>query len=73
MADGRRAVGTARQRSSSATGAGCTPTAVHLGTCGMGRKAPGATEDAARRALAEGVPACPVCRPDTELGVLDAG
>ncbi|WP_228978587.1 DUF6233 domain-containing protein [Streptomyces sp. DH12] len=54
-------------------GAGRAPTSVHVGTCGMGRKAPGVTEDAARRALAEGVPACPVCRPDTELGVLDAG
>ncbi|WP_368857868.1 DUF6233 domain-containing protein [Streptomyces sp. DH12] len=30
-------------------------------------------EDAARRALAEGVLACAVCRPDTGLGVRDAG
>ncbi|MFJ3164374.1 DUF6233 domain-containing protein [Streptomyces kanasensis] len=54
-------------------GAGRTATSVHLGSCGMARKAPGASEDAARRALAEGVPACQVCRPDTELGILDAG
>ncbi|MFV0126130.1 DUF6233 domain-containing protein [Streptomyces sp. HMX112] len=47
-------------------GAGRAPTSVHLGTCGMGRKTPGAGG-------AEGVPACPVCRPDTELGVLHAG
>ncbi|MFF8387309.1 DUF6233 domain-containing protein [Streptomyces kanasensis] len=30
-------------------------------------------EDAARRALAEGVPACVVCRPDTDLGIPNAG
>ncbi|MFV0126137.1 DUF6233 domain-containing protein [Streptomyces sp. HMX112] len=53
-------------------GAGRAPTSVHVGTCGMGRP-PGVSQDAARRALAEGVPACPVRRPDTELGVLDAG
>ncbi|MFF8387856.1 DUF6233 domain-containing protein [Streptomyces kanasensis] len=54
-------------------GAVRAPVKVHLGGCGMGRKAPGVSEDTARRALAEGVPACEVCRPDTELGVLDAG
>ncbi|MFF4583672.1 DUF6233 domain-containing protein [Streptomyces sp. NPDC001373] len=27
--------------------------------------------DTARRALTEGVPACPQCRPDTALGMLD--
>ncbi|WP_228981401.1 DUF6233 domain-containing protein [Streptomyces sp. DH12] len=54
-------------------GAGRAAVKVHLGDCGMGRKAPGVSEDAARRALAEGVPPCEVCRPDTELGILDAG
>ncbi|WP_228978597.1 DUF6233 domain-containing protein [Streptomyces sp. DH12] len=39
----------------------------------MGRRGPGVSEGAARRALADGVPACPVCRSDTELSVLDSG
>ncbi|WP_406179033.1 DUF6233 domain-containing protein [Streptomyces sp. NBC_01006] len=30
-----------------------------------------ATTDHARRALAEGVPACPLCRPDIARGVLE--
>ncbi|MER7342437.1 DUF6233 domain-containing protein [Streptomyces sp. NPDC000075] len=30
-----------------------------------------ATPDTARRAVADGVPACPQCRPDTALGTLD--
>jgi hypothetical protein len=54
-------------------GAGRVATSVHLGTCGIARKAPGVPEDAARRALADGVTACDICRPDTELGILDAG
>ncbi|MFF2192993.1 DUF6233 domain-containing protein [Streptomyces sp. NPDC058157] len=29
------------------------------------------TADTARRALAEGIPACPQCRPDTALGTLE--
>jgi hypothetical protein len=49
------------------------PVKVHLGDCGMAKKAPGASVDDARRALIEGVEACAVCRPDTELGLLDAG
>lgn len=49
------------------------PSAVHVGDCTMG----GAggrplTRDAALRAIAvEQVPACPFCRPDAALGVLD--
>ncbi|MFF8382042.1 DUF6233 domain-containing protein [Streptomyces kanasensis] len=39
----------------------------------MGRKAPGVSEEAARQALAEGVPVCPVCRPVSEPGALGAG
>lgn len=50
------------------------PVQVHLGTCKLaGRAATSASADAARRALAEQVRACAVCRPDTELGILDAG
>lgn len=46
---------------------------VHVGTCALaGKGAAGVSADAARRALAEHVAACSVCRPDTELGVLDA-
>ncbi|MFD0375794.1 DUF6233 domain-containing protein [Streptomyces sp. NPDC127112] len=30
-----------------------------------------ATADTARRALAEGIPACPQCRPDTAMGMLE--
>ncbi|MEU9983585.1 DUF6233 domain-containing protein [Streptomyces sp. NPDC050856] len=47
------------------------PVRVHLGDCGMAQKAPGCTQDIARQALAQGVEACAVCRPDTQLGVLD--
>ncbi len=44
---------------------------VHVGGCHMkGKRSRGATQDQARRALAEGVAACSHCRPDTELGVL---
>ncbi|MBV7701040.1 DUF6233 domain-containing protein [Streptomyces sp. TRM70350] len=49
-----------------------TPVAVHLGTCVLaGKGAAGASEQAARRALADQVEACAVCRPDTELGMID--
>ncbi|GGZ42656.1 DUF6233 domain-containing protein [Streptomyces poonensis] len=45
---------------------------VHAGGCHMaGKRAKGVTRDVAVRALAEGVEACPHCRPDTELGVLE--
>jgi hypothetical protein len=48
------------------------PVAVHLGNCALaGNSAIPASEDAARRALAEQIQPCDVCRPDTELGLLD--
>ncbi|KAF0646291.1 DUF6233 domain-containing protein [Streptomyces fradiae] len=53
--------------------AGRSPVKVHLGDCGLARKAPGVSEATARQALVEGVAACEVCRPDAELGILDAG
>ncbi|WP_367038188.1 DUF6233 domain-containing protein [Streptomyces sp. Je 1-332] len=36
-----------------------------------GKRSRGVTQDQARRALYERVEACPHCRPDTELGILD--
>ncbi|MGA5421148.1 DUF6233 domain-containing protein [Streptomyces lavendulocolor] len=49
-----------------------TPVRVHIGTCALaGRGAAGASAETARRALAEQVEACSVCRPDTELGIID--
>ncbi|MFJ8347613.1 DUF6233 domain-containing protein [Streptomyces sp. NPDC094153] len=48
------------------------PVAVHAGVCHMaGKRYKGVTRETALRALAEGVPACTHCRPDTELGILD--
>lgn len=45
---------------------------VHVGGCHMaGKRSRGVARDQVLRALTEGVPACPHCRPDTELGVLD--
>ncbi|RST19634.1 hypothetical protein E2C00_00290 [Streptomyces sp. WAC05374] len=44
---------------------------VHLGDSAMAKKAPGVDDLTARRALVEGVEACAVCRPDTELGLID--
>ncbi|MEV0602291.1 DUF6233 domain-containing protein [Streptomyces sp. NPDC050315] len=46
------------------------PVYVHVGDCGMGKGA-GITREQALQALAEGISACPFCRPDTELGVID--
>ncbi|MEE1753003.1 DUF6233 domain-containing protein [Streptomyces sp. SP18CS02] len=49
-----------------------TPVQVHLGTCALaGKGAAGVTEEAARRALADQVRPCAVCRPETELGMID--
>ncbi|MGA4803472.1 DUF6233 domain-containing protein [Streptomyces lavendulocolor] len=42
-----------------------------LGDCAMAKKGPGVDDLTARRALVEGVEACAVCRPDTELGLID--
>ncbi|MFF1395065.1 DUF6233 domain-containing protein [Streptomyces sp. NPDC058287] len=51
---------------------GRAPVYVHLGGCHMaGKRSRGVTDDQARRALWEQVPACPHCNPDRVLGVLD--
>ncbi|MEV6408825.1 DUF6233 domain-containing protein [Streptomyces bobili] len=48
------------------------PVYVHVGTCwNAGKRSKGISQDAARRALAEGVTACPQCRPDTALGYVE--
>ncbi|MGW1643075.1 DUF6233 domain-containing protein [Streptomyces lavendulae] len=53
-------------------GTGRPPVRVHAGGCWDTRtRCKPATADQARRALAEGVSACPHCRPDTALGLLD--
>ncbi|MEV7413110.1 DUF6233 domain-containing protein [Streptomyces althioticus] len=45
---------------------------VHVGGCwNSGKRSDGVSREQALRALAEGVPACPHCRPDTELGYVD--
>ncbi|WP_326673039.1 DUF6233 domain-containing protein [Streptomyces canus] len=45
---------------------------VHVGDCwNAGSRSKGVERDQALRALAEGVTACPQCRPDTALGILD--
>ncbi|MFB6807951.1 DUF6233 domain-containing protein [Streptomyces sp. NPDC056387] len=51
-------------------GVGRLPVRVHAGDCWDARKrCTGMTMDEARRALAEGVQACPHCRPDAALGI----
>ncbi|MFH8684563.1 DUF6233 domain-containing protein [Streptomyces lydicus] len=46
------------------------PVAVHVGGCrGAGRRTRSVSRDEVMRALAEGVEACALCRPDTELGI----
>ncbi|MFI8872521.1 DUF6233 domain-containing protein [Streptomyces sp. NPDC055243] len=51
---------------------GRAPVYVHRGDCHMaGKRSRGVTQDQARQALYEQVDACPHCRPDTELGVLE--
>lgn len=48
------------------------PVYVHDGSCwNAGKRSRGVGRDAALRALADGVPACPHCRPDAALGYLD--
>ncbi|MGW2560074.1 DUF6233 domain-containing protein [Streptomyces sp. NPDC001514] len=49
-----------------------TPDAVHAGDCGMAGQhtKPLAREQALRAITEDGIPACPYCRPDTDLGVL---
>ncbi|MFI6530529.1 DUF6233 domain-containing protein [Streptomyces uncialis] len=48
------------------------PVYVHIGGCHMaGPRSRGVARDQAVRALVDGVDACPQCRPDSALGVLD--
>ena len=49
------------------------PLAVHVGDCGMtGHRTQPVSHDDARRLLTtDQVPACPICRPDTELQTVD--
>ncbi|MER6538229.1 DUF6233 domain-containing protein [Streptomyces sp. 900105755] len=48
------------------------PLAVHAGDCGMAgrRKRPIGQDDARRLLTTEGIPACPICRPDTSLHIV---
>lgn len=48
------------------------PDAVHTSDCGMaGKRTRPMSRDQALRAITEdGIPPCPYCRPDTDLGVL---
>jgi hypothetical protein len=51
---------------------GQRPVYVHVGGCWSTKKrCRGIGRDQALRALAEGVDACPQCRPDSELGFVD--
>ncbi|MFG2395187.1 DUF6233 domain-containing protein [Streptomyces lavendulae] len=53
-------------------GTGRPPVRVHTGECWDTRtRCKPTSADAARRALTEGVSACPHCRPDTALGILE--
>ncbi|MGW2426041.1 DUF6233 domain-containing protein [Streptomyces sp. NPDC001709] len=48
--------------------------AVHMGDCWAAKKSGRcrpATREQAMEALRQQVPACPHCRPDTDLGILD--
>ncbi|WP_374225627.1 DUF6233 domain-containing protein [Streptomyces sp. Vc74B-19] len=48
------------------------PVYVHVGGCwNAGKRSDGVSREQALRALADGVPACSHCRPDTELGYVD--
>jgi hypothetical protein len=48
------------------------PVQVHVGDCwNAGKRHRGIGREEALRALADGVKACGVCRPDSELGFLD--
>ena len=48
------------------------PLYVHVGDCwNAGKRSRAISRDQARRALANGVKACPQCQPDTALGMLD--
>jgi hypothetical protein len=46
---------------------------VHMGDCHMaGKRSRPITQDQARRALSDQVPACTHCRPDAGLGILES-
>lgn len=48
------------------------PVYVHVGDCwNTGTRSKGIEREQARRAIAEGVQACPQCRPDSVLRMLD--
>ncbi|GGU61424.1 DUF6233 domain-containing protein [Streptomyces lavendofoliae] len=49
------------------------PVKLHVNGCVLGKKGMPIGEADARRALSEQIPACGICRPGTELGILDAG
>lgn len=51
---------------------GPQPRGVHLDDCKQpSHLAQAATAEAARAAIVGGLEACPLCRPDTKLGILD--
>lgn len=47
------------------------PMKLHLAGCALGKNGIPIGEPEARQALLEQVTACGICRPDTELGMLD--
>ncbi|MEW2266133.1 DUF6233 domain-containing protein [Streptomyces sp. NPDC047853] len=52
--------------------AGSPPVYVHIGDCwNAAKRSKGIEQEQARRALADGVKACPHCRPDSALRMLD--
>lgn len=55
------------------SGTGPVAEGVHVGGCGMaaGRTEAVSREQAIRALTVDAVPACPYCRPDSDLGVLD--
>ncbi|MGW7341239.1 DUF6233 domain-containing protein [Streptomyces sp. NPDC054808] len=51
---------------------GSPPVYVHVGGCwNTGTRSKGIDQEQARRALADGVTACPHCRPDSALRMFD--
>jgi hypothetical protein len=51
---------------------GRDPLYVHVGDCwNAGKRSTGIDREQARRALADGVKACPHCEPDNALGFID--
>ncbi|MCB5181874.1 DUF6233 domain-containing protein [Streptomyces antimicrobicus] len=53
-------------------GAGRPAVRLHVGGCwDTGNRCAAASSEQLRQLLAEGIPACPHCRPDTALGVLE--